>query len=65
MTQHDSTFGWLPLLRNSRYEAWLIRARDNRLVLKIVVNLEDSQLLTVVPKADILRLWAKAFKSVK
>lgn len=64
MAQFGSSFGWLPLLRSQLYDAYLIRARDQKLVMKVEVPV-DAHLMKVLPKATILRLWATAFRTLK
>lgn len=60
----ERSFDWLPLSKSASYDSYLIRARDARLVLKVVVRF-NPRLLASVPKATVLRLWAQAFRAVR
>ncbi len=64
MVQFSSTTGWLPVANTSTYSAWLIRARESKLVLKIVVNVNPHLVSSVTP-STITRLWATAFRTIK
>ncbi len=64
MTQFGTSFGWLPVVRTSAYEVYLVRGRDSKLVLKMCAPL-NPRLLKAVPKATVVGLWAKAFRTMK
>ena len=59
-----SFLGWLPLIKQRGYAMHLVRARDGQLVLKIQVAVTLDANFGASAKQLILRLWAKAFKSI-
>lgn len=57
--------GWFPIRRTENFHAYLIRARDDRLVFKILVRLEIDISLGKSTKNVLYKLWTQASKSIK
>lgn len=64
LMQASSFLGWLSLLKQSNFSAHLIRAKNDQLVLKIQVELSLDVNFGASTKQLLLRLWAKAFKTI-
>lgn len=60
-----SFLGWYPLRRTSSFNASIVRAKDDCLVLKIVIHLDDLDIdLGVSAKATLSKLWKNVSKTI-
>lgn len=60
----NSTFGWLPLIKSKEFDLYIVRAKDSKLVLRYVVNINPDFSLDSKHKMEtlILKLWKTSFK---